>query len=239
MLHIAIVEDNPGQARLLQEYLERFFAEVGQDAELTHFSSGDTLLNDYRPVWDILLMDIELPGRDGMSVAARIRELDQRVVLIFITQMAQYAIRGYEVNALDYVLKPVSYYAFTLKLNKALRVLRERQSKQIMLQGENGLQVLSTDQLYYVEVWGHKLCYHTSLGDFTATGARTLQEVEDELGGLGFLRCNQSCLVNFRYVQRIGKDEVQVNDQCLAISRGRRKAFLEGMSRYLGGGRPL
>lgn len=119
MVRIAIAEDDPAYRATLEEYLDRYRRENGLEAEVTTFSDGLALTEGYRPVYDLLLLDIEMPNLDGMSAAEKIRSSDPEVVIIFITNMAQYAIKGYQVDALDYVLKPVSYAAFAFKLKKA------------------------------------------------------------------------------------------------------------------------
>ena len=84
-------------------------------------------------------MDVEMKFMDGMSAAEEIRKIDTEVVIIFITNMAQYAIRGYAVDALDYVLKPVSYFAFSQRLNRAISRMKKRETKIIMVNMKGGM----------------------------------------------------------------------------------------------------
>ena len=115
-MNIAIVEDEQTNANLLKEHLSRFAIENHTEINTSVFSTGVSFLNSYTPIWDLILMDIEMPHINGIETARKIRERDSEVLIMFITQMAQYAIDGYSVNAVDYVLKPVNYYAFSLKL---------------------------------------------------------------------------------------------------------------------------
>ena len=112
MLHIAIVEDEERYAAELEEFIRRYGEETSRQISVTHYQDGEDLVEDYRGGFDILLMDIQMKFMDGMTAAEKIREQDQEVQIIFITNRNDYAIRGYEVDALDYVLKPVSYYIF-------------------------------------------------------------------------------------------------------------------------------
>ena len=116
MARIAIVEDDPQEAAKLRGYAERYAAESGKPLEITLFSDGEDIVTDYRPEYDIIFLDIQMKRLDGMSAAERIRLLDADVVLIFVTNMAQYAIRGYAVDALDFLLKPVPYFAFSQEM---------------------------------------------------------------------------------------------------------------------------
>lgn len=122
MIKIAIVEDEQLYAKQLHEYLRKYEKENGEAIEVTIYSDGDQIVEKYQSQYDIILMDIEMKFMDGMSAAEEIRKIDTEVVIIFITNMTQYAIRGYAVDALDYVLKPVSYFALSQRLNRAIGV---------------------------------------------------------------------------------------------------------------------
>ena len=108
MIRIALVEDEAEVRAQLQGYVQRHTRQYGTEFAVTEFADGMELLDDYRPVYDILFLDVEMKHLDGMETARRVRELDKDVIIVFITNMAQYAIGGYAVGALDYVLKPES-----------------------------------------------------------------------------------------------------------------------------------
>lgn len=112
MIRIALVEDEAEVRAQLQGYVQRHTRQYGTEFAVTEFADGMELLDDYRPVYDILFLDVEMKHLDGMETARRVRELDKDVIIVFITNMAQYAIGGYAVGALDYVLKPVPYLRF-------------------------------------------------------------------------------------------------------------------------------
>ena len=101
MIRIAMVEDEAAVRKQLQGYIQRYTRQYGTAFAVTEFSDGVEILDAYRPVYDIVLLDVEMKHLDGMETARRIRELDRDVVLLFITNMAQYAIKGYAVGALD------------------------------------------------------------------------------------------------------------------------------------------
>lgn len=229
MLRIAVVEDDAGQAGQLVQYLERYGTENGEDIRSTVFRDGLDIVEDYQPVWDIILLDIEMPLLDGMTAAERIRALDPTVILIFITNMAQYAIKGYEVNALDFVLKPVNYYAFRMKLHKASRVLGERSTASVLVHADGGTRKLPISSLRYIEVRDHRLIYHSTEGDFALFGS--LKELESSLGQ-NFARCNHCYLVHLRFVDGVQGDSVLVGEDALKISRTRKKAFMQQLSDY-------
>src|SRR5699024_5955656 len=111
------------------EHLERYRKESGDQIEVSVHHDGDEIAAFYRAQFDIILMDIEMKFIDGMTAAEEIRKVDSSVSIIFITNAPQYAIRGYEVGALDYILKPVSYFIFSQKFGRAVAKIKKRSSR--------------------------------------------------------------------------------------------------------------
>ena len=168
MIRVAIVEDDAEVQGVLQEYVRRYTRQYGTEFEVTVFADGVDILEDYRAVYDIIFLDVEMKHLDGMTTAERIRQMDADVILIFITNMAQYAIRGYSVGALDYVLKPVPYFAFSQQLLKAVARLEKRAKHYLTVPVEGGLRRLDTASIYYLESEGHRVHFYTDEGDFSA-----------------------------------------------------------------------
>ena len=232
MIRIAIVEDEEAYAAQLREYLARYEAESGEELELTRFTDGDELLEGYKAQFDIILMDVQMTYVDGMTAAEEIRKTDPEVVIIFITNMAQHAIRGYAVDALDYVLKPVSYFAFTQRLERAIARMKKRARRYVTVAVKGGAQKLDVSRVYYVESQGHSLVFHTEAGLTNSTG--TMKEVQEKLEPHGFFRCNKGYLVNLEHVDSIQEGCVLVKGEALLISRGRKNEFLEALAGYVG-----
>ena len=233
MIRIAMVEDEAAVREQLQGYIQRYTRQYGTEFAVTEFSDGVEILDAYRPVYDIVLLDVEMKHLDGMETARRIRELDRDVVLLFITNMAQYAIKGYAVGALDYVLKPVPYFAFSQQLQKAEEKLRRRARHYLALPVEGGLRRLDTAQIYYMESEGHRVHFYTEEGEFSAPGA--LKTFEEKLADLPFARCNSGYLVNLAQVKSVQQGLAQVGPYELQVSRPKRKSFLAALADYIGG----
>lgn len=232
--NVAIVEDTQSEADTLKAYFARYAAEKGVDFKITHFESAEPFLEKYRPVYDLVLMDIALPKINGMEAAVRLRELDRTTTIIFVTNMAQFAVRGYEVDAFDFVVKPVSYSNFALKLQRALNKLGTRGDTEVLVSMADGLYRIASSQIKYIEISGHRMVYHTTDGTIKAYG--NLKEVESVLSGKMFVRCNSCYLVNLNYVYAIRGYTVVVDGDELQISRPRKKAFVQAVNDYLGGG---
>ena len=233
MIRIALVEDEAEVRAQLQGYVQRHTRQYGTEFAVTEFADGMELLDDYRPVYDILFLDVEIKHLDGMETARRVRELDKDVIIVFITNMAQYAIGGYAVGALDYVLKPVPYFAFSQQLRKAEEQLRRRARHYLALPVEGGMRRLDSSLIYYLESEGHRVHFYTEEGDFVAAG--TLKAFEEKLAERPFARCNSGYLVNLAQVKSVQQGMVQVGPYELQVSRPRRKAFLAALADHIGG----
>lgn len=233
MLKIAVVEDQTEVRESLCQFIRQYAGEQGLQAEVEPFADGAVIAEGYRPGYDIIFLDVEMPRLGGFGAAERIRAVDPDVVLVFVTNMAQYAIRGYEVDALDFVLKPVNYYQFSTKLARALQRVQRCKGGQIALQTAGGVQLLNTEDIYWLETRDRMLHYHTSTGVWSVRSS--LQNAEKQLAPYHFAKCNQCYLVNLRYVRAVQNDMVQVGEDRLEISRRQRAAFLAAVAAYVGG----
>lgn len=235
MLKIAVVEDQEPMRVQFCSYIRRYAEEQNVQLEITCFSDGALLLKDYRPgSYDILFMDVEMPQMGGFDTAERIREVDSDLILVFVTNMAQYAIRGYAVDAMDYVLKPVDYYQFSIKLDRAVQRVQRRRGAQVVLQlAGNEIKILDTGDIYYLETRSRMLYYHTAKGEFAVRAS--LQSAEKQLAQHHFAKCNQCYLVNLAHVRSVEDNFVQVGEDRLEISRRQKAAFLTAVASYLGG----
>lgn len=233
MFRIAIVEDDRDYQNQLLQYCDKYAKENNEEFQTIVFSDGDGILDNYTANYDVIFMDIQMRLTDGMTTAKEIRKYDEKAIIIFVTNMSQYAIKGYEVGALGYVLKPISYFVFSQELLKALRKIRSESSHSVVLRQEDGMQVIDTRKIIYVESDNHVLTIHTDQGNYEMRG--TMKEMEERLSVDSFARCNNSYLVNMRYVRGIVQNDVNVNGEMLPISRPRKKEFIEALTDYLGG----
>lgn len=232
MLRIAIVEDEDSYISTLQSYLEQFERDTGEKIETTVYHDGDEIAAFYHAQFDIILMDIEMKFIDGMTAAEEIRGRDAMVSIIFITNAPQYAIRGYEVGALDYILKPVSYFTFCQKLGRAITKLKKKSRKWITIPIKGGMARMELSDIYYVESEGHNLIYHTKSGEEISSG--TMKSVEEDMIKSGFSRINKCYLVNLEHVDAVKDKYAVVNEDRLLISRPRYKQFMQELTQYWG-----
>ena len=160
MIRIAIVEDDSRMEAEIRRYILQYARETDQKIEVISFSDGEEITENYKLEYDVILMDVQMQFMDGITASRQIRERDQDVVIMFITNMAEYAIHGYEVNALDYVLKPINYFAFSQKLNKALEKRQKREKDYLTITVGRGIRKLDIAEIRYIESQEHKLIFH-------------------------------------------------------------------------------
>ena len=200
MLKIAVVEDQQEVRDELCRFIRQYAAENSLQVEVLPIEDGAVIAEHYEPGYDIIFMDVEMPGLDGFGAAEKIRAVDADAVLVFVTNMAQYAIKGYEVDALDYVLKPVNYYQFCTKLSRAVQRVQRRRGGQVVLQlAGGGMQVLSTGDIYYLETHDRLLWYHTTKGEFSVH-ASTRKRSGKQAGSIRHSRAHSFCLSQRRRI---------------------------------------
>jgi len=235
MISIAVVDDEKVFSERLSGFIRRYSEERGLETAVTCFEDGLDITDDFRARWDIIFLDIQMKHLNGLDTARRIREADSDVIIIFVTTMAQYAINGYEVDAFDYILKPLEYPQFALRMKKAVKEVEKRKNHSfVYLKKWSDWVKVSTDDILYIEVNGHTLKYVTE--NETYEKRAKIGDAEEELAGQPFSRCSLSFLVNLKRVDRISKDTVIIGQYELPISRNRKKEFLQAFTDYLEAG---
>ncbi len=232
MYRTAIVEDTQEEAKQLKAYLSRYGSEHSTAFNVSVFSNGEEFLNQIEENYELVLMDIEMPGLDGMETAKKLRETDENACLLFVTRLASYAIQGYGVKALDFLVKPVTYENFCLKMNRAITTIERNRKQEIVITTQEGSRKISIHDISYVEVMNHTLVYHTSEGDFSVRGS--IRDCESRLVAYDFARCNNSFLVNLHYVTEIRHNDILVGNALLPIGSTKRRAFLQQLTEFMG-----
>ncbi len=231
MIKVAIVDDD-------FMYLEKLYRKILQYSEAHHleiqvtsYSHGFELVSDFKPIYDIIFLDIEMPHLNGIEVAKEIRKSDPHVVIIFITNSAKYAVKGYEVGAFDYMMKPLEYESFAVKFSLALSAIHSKDAFSILLPQEEGSRNVAISEIIYIEVRNHWLYIITKDAEYKMLGS--LKEMNDQLSDYHFIMCNKSYLINLKHVSKVNSENVVMyGNHELKMSRSRRKAVQNAFIEY-------
>ncbi|MGI6878680.1 LytR/AlgR family response regulator transcription factor [Microbacterium sp. gxy059] len=234
VVSIGLVDDSPRDRDHLRALLRHYEAENPVTLRISEFSDGAGLLENYQHAYDIVLLDIQMEGIDGMRTAAEIRRMDAGVIIIFVTKTAQYAVTGYSVQALSYLLKPVTSFALGSEMDRGIAELGRRERESILVGPRSAPRRVDIADILYIESRRHQLIVHTTSDDIAFNAA--LKEYDDLLEPRRFFRSHSSYLVNLRHLVAIdGEDSVMSNGDRVRISRSRKKALLDALTSYIGG----
>mgnify|MGYP001580935939 CR=1 FL=1 len=221
MIKIAICEDEKDQQELLKEHIYQIFKELSIKYKLEIFNSGEELLENYSNDTDVILLDIQMGQINGMDTARKIRTLDNKVEIIFITSLIEYALDGYEVRAYRYLIKPVKYENLKENIINCIKEI-DIKNKYIIVKEQGNLMKLDINEITYVEVQKETITIHTLNKVYKING--TMTNIEKEIDCSRFFRCHKSFLVNLEHVKSI-KQYVLVleNSEEVPVSRYRFK----------------
>ena len=236
MLQIAVVDENPHDVVATGTCIEYFFDRF--EKECYHIKEYDNGLDLIRSddLYDIVFLDARLNRLDGIELAQHMRRKNEDTLLVFATDMEEYAIQGYKVDALDFIIKPVTQLKIDCALKKAIKRIPEKKllPKQkpvsIELQMPSETVQVSSDEIRHIEVKDHILLFHTTVGEFKIYGRLT--EMFRRLRGHPFVLCNRSNLVNLRFVSRMSNGRLEIDDTSIPIALARRKEVSLRFSQY-------
>ncbi len=234
-LQIAICDDEPAMLEYLDALVNQWGESRGEPVNAQCFPSAQALWFTWEesPRFDVLLLDIQMQGLDGVSLAHKIREKDTRSVIIFITGTVEFAAEGYDVSALHYLLKPVDEEKLFFCLDRAVAQLR-RAPKQLLLPVAGVQTRFSAEDIFYAEAFAHTVCIHT--GEGQAEAQISISALEQALANEPFIRCHRSYLVNLRHIRRIDKTELSLDDGAqLPVSRRLYAAVNDAFIRFFKG----
>lgn len=232
MWNIAIIEDEEAMSNQLVSYFAKFGKDYNESFSFAIFNNAETFLKNYKKEYSVVLMDINLPGMNGMECVKKLREIDDTVLVVFVTNLSQFAVDGYEVKAFDFVVKPISYYNFSLKIKRALSHLSSLNNYELIISTKDKKYFININQLIYIEIRNHTIIYH--LANEEIKGSGTLKSLYTNLKKHHFAFCNQCYLVNLAFVKGIDDGFLLINNEKIRIASSRKKSFMQELTAYIG-----
>lgn len=233
MLHIAICDDEKEFAAHLKELIRRYAEETGEEIKVTLFYDGMELTERYDPTIDLIFLDIQMKLLDGLHTAERIRQMDERVSIIFLTTLIQYGLEGYKYQAANYIIKPLKYVRLKAELGQWIKKRRKEDTPSIVVSNDTGKYKIFLNSLRFVETFNRNLLLHTEQENIICY--KSMKELEGILKGQGFFRCHSSYIVNLYYVKGVKKLEIElITGEKIPISQPKRKEFMEQLAGYWG-----
>lgn len=234
MYRALIVEDEPSEAGRLKDLIDRYAEVRHEEFQLTWHTSAMEMLSD-KSHYDLCFLDIDLPGISGMEAAQLMRVYDEQTPIIFVTNLAKFAVKGYEVNATGFIVKPATFGGLSMCLDRALRVIRQSARRSVMIPTEDGMRVVPFGSIVYVEVTGHRLTYHLE-GEEPLETRGALGQLEEQLADAPIVRISKSCIANMDKVVLVRNDRLQMSTgEVLHISRTQKHKVVDAVTDYLGG----
>lgn len=232
---VAIIENEQRAYENLHNAIIRYESEHKENTfKVNYYSDASSFLVDYHMQYDLLLFDIEMDGINGISAAKKVREIDADVMIVFVTNIAKYAVESYNIRAYDYILKPINYHLFCMKFKSICNTLEHTSRGEfINISTRFGVRKIMVEDIMYLEVVNHELIFHCTKGDYSIFA--TLKEMQEKLRPYHFVRCNVCYIVNLNYVTELDNDTVVLKEHKLKISRSRKNEFYNEFTKFIGG----
>ena len=233
MIHIAICDDEKDFVAHLTGLLNQYAAETGVEIKVTAYYDGMELIEKYDTTIDLIFLDIQMRLVNGLRAAERIRQMDEKVGIIFLTTLTQYGLEGYKYQATNYIIKPIRYARLKEEMKQWLERHRQDDSPFIVVANDAGKFKVFLKSLRFIETFNRNLLLHTDQENIICY--KKMKELETELVQHGFVRCHSGYLVNLFYVKRIEKlDIILTTGERVPISQPKRKEFMERLADYWG-----
>ena len=235
-MKIAIVDDGVIYTESLGKMIDKYAEEKQLQIEVDKFVDGFAFFDNYeKRAYDAVFLDVIMPGFGGMEIAKLLRRTNKQISIIFVTTSAKSAVMGYKVEALDYMIKPVSYTNLRLVMNKLVRIYDANKNKKIVqIKTESETVFINTEDIIYIESSKHNCVFHTEQGDYTTV--LSIGSVEKEYETYNFIRCQKSYIINLAHVKKITTKYVYLdyNNLQIPISRDKKQFLMLKLMLYYG-----
>ena len=235
-MKIVICEDELAIAEQIAKLVQGWASFRGQVVHITHFKNAEAFLFEYEDdkSADLLLLDIQMGEMDGMALARKIREDNEKVQIIFITGISDFVAEGYDVSAVHYLLKPIKEDKLRGALDKAIANLY-KPKRTISINAADGIALVAVDDIAFIEALNHELAISTKDGAISCK--MPLYKLEGIISDERFVQTHRSYLVNLAHIKRVTRTDVVLdNGKTLPLSRRLYKNINSALMKYVTGG---
>ena len=232
MVVLGICDDEKHYRSIIRKYLEEILQSNVQSYEIHEFTSGEELLENYPNNLDILVLDIQMDGIDGMNTARRIRKFDSKVEIIFMTSYSEFMQEGYEVRAYRYLLKPIDFDNLNKHIIPCVNELKRRNSNYLTINTKNYIDRIKIDSILYIETQRPNLLIYTNKKVHSLR--MSMRKIEGILEEYSFYRCHNSFLVNLKEIESMDGEYIFISDMKIPVSRYRTKGLKLAITNTLG-----
>jgi len=219
-MKIAVIEDIQSHGDLLVSYIKKWSEKNKTNPILRRFETAESFLFQWEEEadFDVLFVDIQMSGMNGMEMAKKIRKKDKNIVIIFTTGLSDYIEEGYEVEAMHYLIKPVSEEKLNTCLDRAAK--KRKPEKYILVHTKEEILKINTEQVYYAEAMGHGCRLRLEKKEKLIEIKESISQIEQILDKTEFIKCHRSYICRIRGIFRIDKASVYFDDgSSIPVSR--------------------
>lgn len=230
MLHLAVVENEKKASDQTLSLLERYFTSKNLPYRVSVFENGFDFLENHPESFDAVFLDIDMPGKNGVEVAEELRAMRLDLTIVFVTNLAQFALEGYKVSAMDFLLKPVSYVDLAHVMDKIVGMQSPKDFGDFLLPLRSGVQRFRNEDILYIILNGHDVILHSKNGEEVSFRG-SIRNIAEKVNPDILIRCNSGTFVSLLYLDRIDGDSIVLQGgDTFPISRSKKKDVLKAMS---------
>lgn len=231
MRKVAICDDSELDRALLKTIVQDYFEQKEEEYKIFEYTSGDSLLADVEEGYiqvELLLLDIVMTGTKGIDIARKLRNIEFKAPIVFLTAFSDYAVESYDVHAAGYLLKPYD----AIRLHELMdEIFEKNEQRRIAVKVQRQFRYIAINDILYIESNKHVLNIHLSNGEVIQT-IEKLNELERIINLKRFIRCHQSYLVNMDYIKDANNDFVLSNNEKIPIRVRGKKEIIDTYYKY-------
>lgn len=236
-MNIAICDDDLEIKSILKQDVSRVFMKLEEYIDISMFDNGIDLIasiDNQKKHFDIILLDVDMPGMSGLEVAKKIRKTNEDIIIIFVSSHEQYVFDSIEYNPFRYIRKNRIQEELSIALKSAYTLYKKRQKRFIIIKSDDGEYRVEQSEICYFEIIKRKLFVHLTDNRILSMW-KSIKDFNGEIDSSDFVKIHSGCVVNMKYIKEYTNSDVILdNGERLSTSRAGIKLLKEELTRYWG-----